>query len=136
MTIRPTNNWGLGDLPAPYAIGDVLRLHNPQPGALPGYYVVVAADSVDEGDAWRFYLSAADPESGKPSRMASRFKVYECYADRSDWHEAHDLASFDLIETADPEGLDKRNAMLDDGWTFEPTRPCPTCGRPLPKGDS
>lgn len=131
---RPVNNWGDGDLPAPYAEGDTIRVPDGaraldrMHGMGPGRYRVVYATSIDEGDAWYF-------------RLAPRFRAYdECsdrlhvaYADRSatwcagdvDW-----LAGCELVKTADPDGLALRERMLAEGWAApKPWVTCPTCGR-------
>jgi hypothetical protein len=129
---RPVNNWGDGDLPAPWAEGDLVhwsgepantRLHDMEPG----YGVVYYATSIDEGDAWYFRVT------NKPDGYGDRLHV--AYAARSSetWREDIDwMANFTLVDTADPEGLAKREAMLRDGWTLEPPDVCPTCGHRLP----
>jgi hypothetical protein len=128
---RPVNDWGSGDLPAPWAEGDLAHWSGDPPndrlrGMEPGYFVVHYATSIDEGDAWYFRVA-----NGSEYRGSDRLHVV--YAARSTWDEDIDwMAGFELVDTSDPEGLAKREAMLRDGWTFQPPRTCPTCGSYLP----
>ena len=50
---RPKNGWGSGDLPAPFAEGDVVRLvggrHERLDDMTGPFFVVVCATSIDEG---------------------------------------------------------------------------------------
>jgi len=128
---RPTNDWGDGDLPAPWAEGDVVRLRDDarlsreflsrldmsvrgrQWWSSPrnrGYFVVSCAWSIDEGDAWYFRV-----RDGEGERASDRLHV--AYRERCTWKKSIDfMAPFDLVETADPEGLAVRERMLAAGW--------------------
>lgn len=129
---RYVNNWGGGDLPAPFAAGDVVRLVRPFPRDEGGYdrlrgqegpfFVVTYGPSIDEGDAWYFRVSDGE------HRGSDRLHV--SYPDRSTWSEAINyMESFDLVETIDSEGLALRDQMIRDGWTMpDSIRPCPACG--------
>ena len=133
---RPTNNWGDGDLPAPYAEGDVIdvpegarALERMQTyGTMgPGRYKVVYATSIDQGDAWYFRLgkklTGDDPVSDR---------LHVAYNDRTEYDWGHDVNWLDgctLVRTADPDGLARREQMLADGWTYERSKRCPTCGQ-------
>lgn len=127
---RPVNNWGDGDLPAPYAIGDQVEFRNPPP---PGGYdrlddigdgpfVVVTAFSIDEGDAW--YFRVGNTATGDISG-----RLHVANAERSTIDEDWDwMAPLRLTKTVDPDGLALREQMLTD-WTFtSPYNICPTCG--------
>lgn len=129
---RPTNAWGAGDLPAPYAEGDIIdvpagakaleRMH----GMPPGRYKVVYATSIDEGDAWYFRLGKWLTKGHASDRLHVGF------AGRSEWGPTEDvnwLEGCTLIRTNDPEGLALRGRMLADGWTYTPPRKCKTCGQ-------
>lgn len=126
---RPTNDWGEGNLPAPFAEGDLLHLDRVAyeserlRGMGPGYFVVTCAFSIDDGDAWYFRVCN---EVGKMSsdrlHVAYPGRCSEPYDDGVDW-----MAGFELVDTADPEGLAKRNALLLDGWTFTKPPVCPHC---------
>ena len=125
---RPVNNWGEGDLPAPFAEGDLLWLPEPyEVGRMrgmgqPGWYVVTYATSIDEGDAWYFRVTN-DPDNGSD-------RMHVVYADRSDFDEDHDwMAPFLLVETTDPEGMFERERLLADGWTFTSPPRCDSCGQ-------
>ena len=129
---RATNDWGSGDLPAPWAEGDVIHLaadaEVPEPDRLcgmgPGYFVVTYGPSIGEGDEWYFRVW-----DGSESHGSDRLHV--AYAGRSDWgeHCCDFMASFTLVETADPEGLAKRERMLAEGWQYDPTPVCSSCGQ-------
>jgi hypothetical protein len=128
---RPVNNWGSGDLPAPFAEGDLLWLEDVydvdrmRGMGEPGHYVVTYATSIDEGDAWYFRVTN-DPDN-------SSDRLHVAYAERSDFDEDHDwMAPFVLVETSDPDGLALRERMLADGWTYTPPSKCPTCGQSWP----
>lgn len=114
---RPVNNWGDGDLPGPYAEGDVLFRPEDAPandrlyGMGWGYFVVSAAFSIDEGDAW--YMRVTN----HPDRGSDRLHV--AYADRCSWDHSCDwLAGFTLVETSDPDGLEDRRAKIAAGWAM------------------
>jgi hypothetical protein len=127
------NNWGDGDLPAPYAEGDLLwlpegldvdggRMHG-MTG--PGWFVVCAGFSIDDGDAWYFRVT------NNSERNSDRLHV--AYLDRCTWDHGCDyMAPFELVDTSDPEGLAKRERLLAEGWTFRPPDVCPTCGSRRP----
>ncbi len=127
---RMTNDWNAGDLPAPFAAGDVIEV---PPGAKalermhgmgPGVYVVSYGPSIDEGDAWYFRLSGGGSASGR---------LHVAYADRSSWDRDVDwLAGCVLLDTADPDGLAERRRLIAAGWTFTTDGPCPTCGHHRP----
>jgi hypothetical protein len=126
---RPTNEWGSGDLPAPYAEGDLLWLAQPTVERLygmgqPGWYVVVYATSIDEGDAWYFRVTN-DPE-GCSDRLHVIFSTRSGLNGDADW-----MAPFELVETLDPDGLAERERLLAAGWTFERPARCATCGQVL-----
>lgn len=129
---RPRSNWGWDEdsIPAPFCEGDIVRLIADPPDEGDGYprlrgvrgplCVVTYATSIGEGDEWYFRV-----EDG----------VYEGCSDRLhvippdiDW-----MASFELVETVDPEGLALREQMLADGWSYTPDPTCEACGQPLPK---
>lgn len=119
---RPTNNWGSGDLPAPWAEGDLVYLaergENDRLYDMgPGYFVVTCAFSVDEGDGWYFRVW-----NGLSRRRSDRLHVFAGDVDY--------MARFELVQSSDPEGLAKRKAMLEAGWQPEIRTSCPCCGRP------
>ena len=135
---RPLSNWGSGDLPAPFATGDLLWLDQPYNDKRmrpelgdPGWYVVVYSTSIDEGDAWYFRVERI----GDPLRCSGRMHVV--HADRAEMGQGGDLdymAPFELVETADPEGLAERERLLADGWAYVRPPRCRTCGQRLPNG--
>ena len=129
---RPTNNWGEGDLPAPWAEGDVVELIDPVPDEGDGYprlrgltgpfFVVVYATSIDEGDGW--YFRVRDGGDGYSSD-----RLHVVCAERSEWDTSVDwMAPFRLVDPADPEGLALREQMIADGWTYTAPRRCESCG--------
>jgi hypothetical protein len=119
---RPKNDWAGGDLPAPFAEGDVLQLaevgdNDRLYGMGPGYFVVTYAASIDEGDAWYFRVW-----DGKSDRSSDRLHVV--FAERSTWTDGVDwMRGFELIDTADPEGLATREHLLAEGWTHSAVHP-------------
>ncbi len=126
---RPTNDWGSGNLPAPWAQGDIIDVPEGSPaladGWDPGPFVVCYVTSIDEGDGWyvRLWLPA------DTYRVSDRLHIW--HAARSTFGKDRDaLAGCTLIDTADPDGLALRERMLADGG--KPTLParCPTCGAP------
>ena len=136
---RPVNRWGDGDLPGPFAEGDVVRLvgepHERLRGLAGPIFVVSYACSIDEGDAW--YMRVTDFSEGPFDDMFDRRRKYwagsdrlhVAWAERSDWTDDVDwMACFELVETADPEGLALREQMLADGWSYTSPPKCPTCG--------
>lgn len=130
---RPVNNWGDGDLPAPFAEGDLLWLAVPYEVSRmrgmgqPGWYIVHYATSIDEGDAWYFRVTN-DPDNGSD-------RLHVAYEGRCDWSEGVDwMAPFELVETSDPEGLAERERLLAEGWSYERPERCPTCNQHLPYG--
>ena len=132
---RPTNGWDQGDLPAPWAEGDVVRLvgevgDNRLRGVrgrafLDGdYFVVDTAFSVDEGDGWYFRVTAG--EANRLGHLSSdRLHVFRGCDGVPD---CDYMEAFELVESADPKGLELRERMLADGWSHEPAKRCPTCG--------
>jgi hypothetical protein len=135
---RPTNGWGSGDLPAPWAEGDLVRLvgevGDDRLRCIEGrwfagaqYYVVDSAFSVDEGDGWYFRVSGNSPDA----RSSDRLHVF--YEERAEYSEdVNYMAAFELAETADPEGLLRRQQLLLNGWTYTRSPECPHCGRTMP----
>lgn len=133
---RPVNNWGDGDLPAPWAQGDVVYLASPVNeeqrkrlnGQTCGYFVITYATSIDEGDAW--YFRVWDGKSGRGSD-----RMHVAFTERCAWDTPVDfMHGFQLVETADPEGLALRERMIADGWQFSDRWDvCPTCGHITPK---
>ncbi len=133
---RPLCDWGEGDLPAPFAAGDVLwlppatrmgsfegRLKGMPPGQ---HFLVDTAFSVDEGDGWYFRVT---PEVLEEGRAWGSDRLHVFSYGRSDVDEDIDyMAPFVMVDTADPEGLARRNEMIAAGWRYEPG-PCPCCGR-------
>lgn len=124
---RPTNNWGSGDLPAPWCEGDVIELVGERPERrlldLTGtMFVVSYATSIDEGDAWYFRVANESSDRGSD-------RLHVAYSERSTWDEDCDyMAAFRLVQTVDPEGLALRQRMLADGWETLLHVRCPTCG--------
>lgn len=117
---RPVNDWGDGDLPAPYAEGDLLHLPERYDDRAmrgmgePGFYVVACAFSIDEGDAWYFRVA-------RDARKGSSDRLHVAYASRSSFETDIDrMAPFNLVDTADPDGLEERERMLAAGWTSHP----------------
>lgn len=121
---RPRNAWGGGDLPSPYAEGDIVYYDGrPVAGRMrhmeghAGHYVVCTAFSIDEGDAWymRVQNDTEDPDA------ASSDRLHVFYPERSseDIRKAGAIdymAGFTLIDTADPEGLAERERLIAAGW--------------------
>lgn len=114
---RELNDWNSGDLPAPWAEGDLLYLPEGSMterlyGMGPGYFVVTAGFSIDEGDAWYFRVT------NHVDRGSDRLHV--AHAQRSTWTADCDwMAEFQLVDTADPDGLARRAALLEAGWPEE-----------------
>lgn len=128
---RARNNWGGGDLPAPFAEGDLLWLPEPYPVdrmrgrrmGQPGWYVVSCGFSIDEGDAWYFRVTRTMVD-------LSSDRLHVATAARSSWDDDVDwMAPFVLVETSDPDGLAERSRLVDGGWSFASRwERCPTCG--------
>jgi hypothetical protein len=128
---RPTNNWGDGDLPAPWAEGDILLLpdgftNDRLRGMGPGYFVVAYATSIDEGDAWYFRVWDCKND-------ARSDRLHVAYSERcsaAQWpDDLNWMASFELVDTADPEGLAERGRLLAAGWALtDAWEVCPVCG--------
>lgn len=132
---RPTNNWGEGDLPAPFAEGDLLRLDeafppDPESGynrlvtrgmGEPGFYVVCCVFSIDKGDAW--YCRVTQGEQGSD-------RLHVAFAERCSWDEdVNWMFPFTLVDSADPEGLAERERLLAAGWSYtDRWQTCPACG--------
>jgi hypothetical protein len=121
---RERNDWNSGDLPSPFAEGDLLWLPE---GAVVGdgrlrgleghgWYVVICGFSIDEGDAWYFrVVKGDDPDAGCSDRL------HVGYASRSTWEDDVDyMAPFELVQSSDPTGLELRELRLETGWTFTP----------------
>jgi hypothetical protein len=134
---RPVNDWGSGDLPAPWAEGDVVRLTGTvEDGRLRGmeteFFVVTYATSIDEGDAWYFRVW-----DGKHDHGSDRLHV--AYPERcaaGSWTPCDYMAGFELVDTADLEGLSERERMIAAGWAFtDQWDTCPTCGHTRRKVD-
>lgn len=141
---RPLSDWGAGDLPAPWAEGDRVRLVRPpadpkQLDDMPlGYIgaagtedlVVCSAFSIGTGDEWYFRVQMPGI-----TRVSGRLHVV-AEGRAAEWSELagrDDMSCFDLVETSDPDGLVKRNGLLAAGWTPPPKpEPCPACGRSAP----
>lgn len=129
---RARNAWGAGDLPAPFAEGDVVKLVGTvaddrlrdEPGRMfdgAEHFVICYGPSIDEGDAWYFRVATFDSCSDR---------LHVAWADRSDFPEdLNYMEAFELVETADPDGLAERERLLAEGWSYEPTPKCPHCGR-------
>lgn len=139
---RPVNGWGDGDLPAPWAEGDIVDVPptavcvNGLGGdeeSLPRWWVtgpcvIAYACSIDEGDAWYFRLCNGKPGPTK-RQMLAHGPEWEC-SDRLHVAFARRVGSFPggvdwmagctLIDTADPDGLARRERMLADGWSYPP----------------
>lgn len=135
---RPTNNWGQGSLPAPWAEGDIVqlsyreehshlasRLHGMHLYETPGFFVVSYATSIDEGDAWYFRVRTYTKNGISDS--SDRLHVIGTASFNrptpTDW-----MAQFTLIKSSDPDGLALRNQMLKD-WVFERTAVCFYCNQ-------
>lgn len=122
-------DWGMGDLPGPYAEGDLLfipedRTHDRLHGMGWGYFVVAAGFSIDEGDAWYYRVSNA--------KHSTSDRLHVAWTDRSTWdHDQNWMDGWQLIESSDPEGLAARNRLLADGWSFTDPNVCPMCGHRL-----
>lgn len=140
---RPVNNWGDGDLPAPWAEGDIVRLteegykrtraygeSDRLRGMGPGHFVVVYACSIDDGDAWYFRVFDGDDPDGPSSdrlHVAFAARCSNHWTEDCDW-----MREFELVDTADPDGLALRESMLAEGWTLDLEQMCPTCGQHAP----
>ena len=114
---RPLNYWGDGDLPAPYAEGDTLWLPPKNEdcerleGLGSGFFVVTTVFSVDEGDAWYCRVDNAAHEGSD--------RLHVSYPERcvNFRKRVNFMSPFDLVETADPDGLERRDRMIEQGWT-------------------
>lgn len=140
---RSTNEWGSGDLPAPYAEGDVLLLTPEAHAAMsdeqrsrlrgqgPGYFIVTYAPSIDEGDVWYVRVWNGEAHTGSD-------RMHMAFTERSVWdHPCNYMEGFELVETADPEGLAERERLIAEGWEFtDRWDVCPTCGNMTRKGDA
>lgn len=121
---RARSAWGEGDLPAPFAEGDIVDISEGAECLMgehePGAWVVEYCWSVDEGDAWHVRL-------GRPGQpLPWRHPV--AWADRSNYDHDVDRVRATLIDTFDPEGLALRERMIADGWALDLSDVCPTCG--------
>lgn len=122
---RPVNDWGSGDLPAPWAAGDIIEVPEgsgpiKRLNAEPGLYVVDAAFSIDEGDAWYFRVTDGSSSSDR---------LHVAYAERSTWDkDVNWLEGCTLVDTADLDGLALRERMIADGWgLIRSEMACPRC---------
>lgn len=148
---RPVNNWGGGDLPAPWAQGDVVEItadtvvdadlalwigryppgenasmNDPRKVNMAGFYCLSYVCSIDDGDAWYCRVESDDGYGSD--------RLHIAYAARSNWdHDCDNMAPFRLVDTADPDGLRTRQEMLAAGWPtadqFTADVHCPTCGQ-------
>ena len=129
---RPVNGWGDGDLPAPWACGDLVELpegteveDDRWEGRGPAFLVVCCAFSIDEGDAWYFRVTDGEQVSDR---------LHVSFASRSTFSKDLDyMAPLRLVDTADPEGLAKRESMLRAGWSYTKRPRCGTCGHEIPE---
>lgn len=118
---RPTVNWGSGELPAPWAAGDIVQV-SPGAAALermhgdgPGLYVVDTAFSIDDGDAWHFRVDNGTGHGSGRLHVARPWPF-------STWDKPVDyMAGVTLVDTLDPVGLDRRARMIADGWALART---------------
>lgn len=124
---RPMSNWGAGDLPAPWAEGDIVEVQTTAPllrlsrRVRPGRWVVCYVTSVDEGDAWYVKLTDGHVTSDRLHVIGERSEMGKTHGVQDS------MAGVDLVETADPDGLKLRQQMLADGWGAR-TVECLTCG--------
>ena len=130
---RPTNGWNAGDLPAPFAVGDLLWLPERYDTSRlngmgdPGWYVVCFATSIGEDDAWYFRVTNDPEQCSDRLHVVCDGRTDPVTIDPVDW-----MAPFELIDTADPAGLGRRQQMLTEGWSYEPPHRCEACGQKLP----
>lgn len=128
---RLLNNWGMGDLPAPWAEDDVVRRVNDTADdrlagvGLHGDLVVCYATSIGEGDEWYFRVTDGRRTSGR---------LHVGYVGRRTgrWAEVGDvdlMAAFELVHTDDPDGLALRDEMLAAGWALPVRNLCDSCGQ-------
>lgn len=127
---RPACRWGMGDLPAPFAEGDIVRVPDGARalerlnGMQPGPLVVCSAFSIDEGDAW-FFRVTDGIESSDRLHIAYTDRVVSWPGNRPvNW-----LEGCELIDTADSAGLARRVLLLAHGWAPPVRDVCPTCRR-------
>lgn len=126
---RPTNDWGSGDLPSPWAAGDVVEVADGSvalqrmDGRPAGLYVVGTVFSIDEGDAWYVRLDDGD-------RSWTSGRLHIAFPDRSTWTNPIDWTEgVTLVDTGDPDGLADRRRMIDAGWGLVcSSSPCSRCG--------
>ena len=129
---RPRNNWGAGDLPAPWAVGDLVDIppdalneRMASRGIVAGPAIVTDAYSIGEGDEWYFRVTDGHRRVDGRWGWSDRLHVIpDATPSPIDW-----MAGVVLLETADPDGLALRNQMLADGWAYTPPPTCPTCGQ-------
>jgi hypothetical protein len=125
---RPRTGWGLGDLPAPWAVGDLIAVTETNDRlSFAGPGLVCDVSSIDEGDAWYVYVASPDADPKYPWLHLRSGRLHLAWASRSTWDEDASWLSATLIETADPEGLALRERLLASGWSFFDAT-CPTCG--------
>lgn len=152
---RPLNDWGSGDLPAPWAIGDrvsvasdaavLVGLNDSRIGrqgprdrgavaAGDDNLFVCDAYSIDEGDGWYFRLCRGRltrngnlMEDGPTTDRLHVYVDHEDPAKTVDW-----MAGVTLVETQCLETLQLRNRMLAEGWSPPPPpRACECCGQTI-----
>lgn len=151
---RPTNDWGSGRLPCPYAEGDIIQVgadcpavaaqidskwsNDPETGRPtaangkgyrrlpggPGLYVAAYCTSIGEGDDWYIRLRSHD------LLYCDRLHIIDGGRDGA----TNFMADTITVDTPDPDGLRTREMMLHAGWTFEKAKaaagPCACCGCP------
>lgn len=136
---RPVNNWGDGDLPAPWCAGDVVRRVSDtanerlrgEIGAIGDLWHVSYVCSVDEGDGWYARVRHMTTDGPVSDRLHVAYVARSSFDRDVDW-----MSAFELVTTVDPAGLALRGSMLADGWTFRPPPTCPMCGQEVPDDPS
>jgi len=112
---RPTNSWGDGNLPAPFAVGDVIDVPDDNPGVLAGRFYhggrwrITAAFSISEGDDW--YFRASPMRENKTTDWATISDRLHVLPDQNY------LSDVTLVSTYDEEGLKLREEILKE-WSL------------------
>ena len=146
---RPVNAWGGGDLPAPWAAGDVVRIDQDRPtfdreflsrlrhGIVGRTYWTHHGRSEHGGRIIRHHpgFFVVDSAFSVDYGDAWYFRVTDGDTGSSDrmhvgfperasryWegHGCDFMAAFSLVETHDPEGLALREQMIAEGWSCPP----------------